>query len=145
MKLTFLLRLFVLGFFSDVVLTSPLVARQNELKKCDDNKWYQCSITIKPPDIAYEKFIEISTKCAEYNPANCTLNNSQDYYIRSPGYCEAIEAYYLENSGCIIENQLMSNVFNCTGFYGDEERCGFTCNNCTYNHAEGILNCQNCP
>ncbi|CAG8787251.1 9682_t:CDS:1, partial [Gigaspora margarita] len=119
MKLTFLLRLFVLGFFSEVVLTSPLVARQNN--QCPTEETLSCSITFQLSDQA-----PISAGCARF--ADCTYS--------SPS---SVECIIKNNPNICPLSELMNVNIQCNS-------CGSFCfpRSCDYDPFYGHMNCNDC-
>ncbi|CAG8547691.1 16682_t:CDS:1 [Cetraspora pellucida] len=133
MKLTFLPQLFVLGFFSKVALTSPLVARQNSLPVCDSETPLLCSITIRPdylpPNIPFEQDIQ----CADSPSAECTKHGM------SVTKCHNINL--ISSPQCNLANGRFKGIFNCTYDDQSESECGFFCHNCQYYFENGSLIC----
>ncbi|CAG8768776.1 1909_t:CDS:2, partial [Racocetra persica] len=59
-------------------------------------------------------FEAISTECGKFEPANCTLNDVDYSTPLTSLTCKDIDTFSFGNSGCILEDKLMSNAFNCS-------------------------------
>ncbi|CAG8722019.1 212_t:CDS:1, partial [Cetraspora pellucida] len=106
MKLTFLLQLFVLGFFLEVALTSPLVARQ--IKTCESGRPVLCSITLGPPNVSPP----VGAQCTGFKPANCRMNG---YYT----ICDRVDP--IEYPQCSLASATdFSGKFDCIYDFNDQ-------------------------
>ncbi|CAG8505268.1 20267_t:CDS:2 [Gigaspora margarita] len=118
MKFTFLLRLFVLGFFSDVVLTSPLVARQ-ELPECPESS-LQCRIVQE-------------TSVAIPFPNPCDTLAICDYDSGDTAYCTHVDL-------TCSASEVTLNKFFCSS---SGSQCGFTCRDCLI-APDKSMSCSDC-
>ncbi|CAG8709462.1 36406_t:CDS:1, partial [Racocetra persica] len=67
MKLTFLLQLFVLGFFLEVVLTSPLVVR-DRVPGCGTSSSLECRIVnVSPAPVTFPNPCDPFVRCYYYS------------------------------------------------------------------------------
>ncbi|KAF0525865.1 hypothetical protein F8M41_014293 [Gigaspora margarita] len=111
------MQLFVLGFFSEVVLTSPLVVRQGKLPSCPVNTLLTaCHVVTEPSK-------QIMNVPPRYE---CGTSVTCNYY-GSNANCNNIFV------GCITSAVQVTRFYCSSGTVkpdGTEDQCGFTCNNC---------------
>ncbi|KAF0434018.1 hypothetical protein F8M41_004940 [Gigaspora margarita] len=126
MKHSFLLQLFVLGFFLEAVLTSPLVARQEELSACPvGQQLTNCDIELNPPE-----------KIDNIPPAYRCEESADCRYFGNSASCNPV------NLECLPSGMWYSQ-FNCSTIANEaNNQCGFTCKTCIV--VNDRMNCRGC-
>ncbi|CAG8671908.1 452_t:CDS:1 [Cetraspora pellucida] len=122
MKLTFLLQIFILGFFSEVVLTSPLIARQIDPNQCPTGVGSTCSLSIQLNPASYT--------CATIPNVTCTPNPLTYNVTCSVGTNIDIKCF----------GNVEKYIFSCP--VPSQNECGFTCTTCIYD--QKIIDCGGC-